>query len=104
MMKISASILLLVTSALAMPASFLQHSYLPIHSRDSLLGSLAQTPIVGNLTNDQAQAGYQAVCDNLNIQADTVISEMNNVTVNAIAIQVNFPVFNPLNHFDIAPF
>lgn len=89
-MKLSASILLLVNSAFAVPGSFLHHSYLPVHGRDLLLRRQGQTPIVGNLTNEQAQAGYQAVCNTLNLDAITVTSEMNNVTQNAIAIQVFF--------------
>lgn len=104
-MKIAVSILLLVNSALGMPTSFLQPSYLPVYRQNSVLRRQSQTPIVGNLTNDQAQVGYQAVCNSLNVQADATINEMNDVTKNAIAIQVFWFWFSVLqNTFKLALF
>ncbi|PPQ72232.1 hypothetical protein CVT26_006991 [Gymnopilus dilepis] len=93
-MKSVLSLALLAHSALGgmlLHGSAVERSYPPIlvgrflHRRQS-------TPVVGNLSASQAQAGFEAMCSSASSPSGSsaITADINNVTVNSLAIETEF--------------
>ncbi|KAF8877306.1 hypothetical protein CPB84DRAFT_1828838 [Gymnopilus junonius] len=93
-MKLTASILFFAQSALGFffHESVLERSYPPSIGGNFLHRRQSQAPIVGNLSVTQAEAGYAAMCStaNSNTGSNAILADINNVTVNALAIETEF--------------
>lgn len=89
-MKLAVSTLLLAISSSAFAGSLLGHEYLPYRRDVNVMRRQSSAPIVGNLTNAQAEAGYAAQCSEINSAAGSaaIQADIQNVTTNSLAIEV----------------
>ena len=92
-MKFVLSLALLAHSALGgmiLHGSAVERSYPPMFA-GRFLNRRQSTPVVGNLSATQAQAGFEAMCSSASSPSGSsaITADINNVTVNSLAIEVS---------------